>query len=71
MTTDRHYFIEQHGHGKFAVRAKGSEQASRLCNTQKQAEAVVKTLNPDDKPNVGGYEISRLATAARRRCPGR
>jgi hypothetical protein len=38
--------------GKFAVRAKGSQRASGLRDTQKQAEALVKRLNPDDKPNV-------------------
>ena len=52
MTTDKHYFIEENADGKFAVRAKGSQRASGLRNTQKQAEALVKQLNPDDKPNV-------------------
>jgi hypothetical protein len=52
MTTDKHYFIELNAAGKFAVRAKGSHRASRLCDTQKQAEVIVKKPNPDDKPNV-------------------
>jgi hypothetical protein len=52
MTTDKHYFIEENDNGKFAVRAKGSQRASGLRNTQKQAEALVKKLNPDDKPDV-------------------
>jgi Uncharacterized protein conserved in bacteria (DUF2188) len=52
MTTDKHYFIEENEDGKFAVRAKGSKRASGLRNTQKQAEALVKKLNPNDKPNV-------------------
>jgi hypothetical protein len=34
------------------VRAKGSKRASGLRNTRKQAEALVKKLNPNDKPNV-------------------
>jgi hypothetical protein len=52
MATDKHYFIEQNDDGKFAVRAKGSQRASGLCKTQKQAEALAKKLNPGDKPNV-------------------
>jgi hypothetical protein len=52
MTTDKHYFIEGNKVGKFAMRAKGSQRASGLRNTQKQAEALAKKLNPDDKPNV-------------------
>jgi Uncharacterized protein conserved in bacteria (DUF2188) len=52
MTTEKHYFIEQNADGKFAVRAKGSKRASALTDTQKQAEALVKKLNPNDKPNV-------------------
>ena len=52
MTTDQHYFIEENKDGKFAVRAKGSQQASRLCDTQKEAEELVKKFNPNDKPDV-------------------
>jgi hypothetical protein len=52
MSTGKHYFIEENNMGKFAIRAKGSQRASRLCNTQKQAEALVKQYNPDDKPDV-------------------
>ena len=59
MTTDKHYFIEQTEDGRYAVRAKGSERASKITNTQKQAEAVVKKLNPDDKPNVERVEVTK------------
>jgi hypothetical protein len=52
VTTDQHYFIEENGDGKFAVRAKESQRASGLRNTQKQAEVLAKKLNPDDKPDV-------------------
>ena len=52
MSTDKHYFIEENRGGKFAARAKGSSRASRLCDTQKQAEQVVKQFNPNDKPDV-------------------
>jgi hypothetical protein len=38
--------------GKFAVRAKGSQKASRLADTQKEAEKMVRRFNPDDRPDV-------------------
>jgi len=66
MTTDKHYFIELNAGGKFAVRAKGSQRASRLCDTQKQAEAVVKKLNSDDKPNV--ERVRNTKTGHRDQC---
>ena len=52
MSAGKHYFIEEKEDGNFAVRAKGSERASRLANTQKEAEKLVKQFNPDDKPDV-------------------
>jgi hypothetical protein len=48
----RHLWLTRVTEGKFAVRAKGSKRASGLRNTRKQAEALVKKLNPNDKPNV-------------------
>jgi hypothetical protein len=50
--TDKHYFVEKNTQGKFAVRAKGSLRASRLFDTQKEAEDYAKKLNPADKANV-------------------
>ena len=52
MSTGKHYFIEENEDGKFAVRSEGSQRASRLANTQKEAEKLVKQFNPDDKPDV-------------------
>lgn len=52
MSTGKHYFIEENEDGKFAVRAKGSQRASRLADTQKEAEKLVKHFNPDDRPDV-------------------
>jgi hypothetical protein len=52
MPTDEHYFIEQTDDGGFAVRAKGSERASALFETQQEAIAHAKKLNPDDRPDV-------------------
>jgi Uncharacterized protein conserved in bacteria (DUF2188) len=63
MATDKHYFIEQNDDGKFAVRAKGSQRASGLCNTQKQAEALAKKLNPGTNRMWSGYETPSPATA--------
>jgi hypothetical protein len=52
MPTDEHYFIEQTDDGRFAVRAKGSEHASALFDTQEKAIAHAKKLNPNDHPDV-------------------
>lgn len=50
--TDKHYFVELNEDGKFAVRAKGSERASSLHDTQAEAIAEAKRLNPSDHPDV-------------------
>ena len=52
MSTGKHYFIEENENGKFAIRAKGSQRASRLADTQKGAERLVKQFNPEDHPDV-------------------
>lgn len=50
--TSKHYYIEQNDHQKYAVRAMGSARASSLHDTQAQAIAAAKRLNPGDHPNV-------------------
>ena len=50
--TDKHYFIEKNDDGRVAVRAESSKRATRLVDTQKEAKAIVKDLNPNDKPNL-------------------
>jgi hypothetical protein len=52
MSTGKHYFIEQNEDGKFAVRAKDSDRASATFNTQAEAIAHARQLNPDDNPNI-------------------
>lgn len=52
MSTHKHYFIEQTNDGRYAKRAKGSERASEVHDTQAAAIARVKELNPDDSPDV-------------------
>jgi hypothetical protein len=52
MSTGKHYFIEKNDEGKFAVRAKCSQRASRLADPQKEAEDLVKQFNPDDRPDI-------------------
>ncbi|HEV2578828.1 MAG TPA: DUF2188 domain-containing protein [Acidobacteriaceae bacterium] len=52
MSTGKHYFIEQNDDGKYAVRAKDSDRASALFATQAEAIRHVKSLNPDDHPDV-------------------
>ncbi len=63
MSTGKHYFIEQNADGTFAVRAKDSERASALFNTQQEAEQHVRSLNPDDKPDV--ERVRNVATGER------
>jgi hypothetical protein len=52
MSTNKHYFIEQTESGEYATRAKGSERASALSPTQREAIERAKTFNPSGKPDV-------------------
>lgn len=61
--TGKHYYIEQNDHHKYAVRAMNSVRASSLHDTQAQAIAAAKLLNPKDHPNV---ERVRDTSAGRR-----
>ena len=72
MSTDEHYFIEKNDDGKFAVRAKGSERASGLFDTQAEAIAYAKKLNPSDHPDwsesTTPARAARISGAPLRRC---
>jgi len=50
--TEKHYFVEKNEDAKFAVRAKGSERASSLHDTQAEAIAEAERLNPADHADV-------------------
>jgi len=52
MSTGKHYFIEQTEDGRYAVRGKGSERASDILDTQREAIERAKELNPHDRPDV-------------------
>ncbi|MGD0499084.1 MAG: DUF2188 domain-containing protein [Bryobacteraceae bacterium] len=52
MPTGKHYFVEQTDDGRYAVRAKGSERASNVLDTQRDAIERVRELNPDDRPDI-------------------
>ena len=52
MPTGKHYFVEQTDDGRYAVRAKGSERASDVLDTQRDAIDRVKELNPNDRPDI-------------------
>ena len=52
MSTGKHYFIEQTDDGRYAVRGKGSQRASDILDTQRQAIERAKELNPNDRPDV-------------------
>jgi hypothetical protein len=61
MSTGKHYFIEENNEGKFAVRAKGSQRASRLADTQKEAADLVKQSIRTIALISNVYEIPRQA----------
>jgi hypothetical protein len=46
MPTGKHYFVEQTQDGRYAVRASG------LRDTQEEARAYARELNPDDHADV-------------------
>ena len=52
MPTNKHYFVEKNSEGKFAVRARDSERASRLFDTQAEAESYAHELNSGDHANI-------------------
>ena len=52
MSTGKHYFIEKRPDGRFAVLARKGARASRLVDTQKEAERLVKQFNSTDHPDV-------------------
>jgi hypothetical protein len=52
MATQKHYFIEQTGDGRYAVRAKGAERASAIEGSQRAAIQRAKEFNPNDRPDV-------------------
>ncbi|MGH7781069.1 MAG: DUF2188 domain-containing protein [Candidatus Binataceae bacterium] len=48
----KHYFVEQTDDLRYAVRAKGSQRASDVLDTQDDAIDRVFELNPDDRPDI-------------------
>jgi hypothetical protein len=52
MSTGKHYFIEQTEDGRYAIRAKDSDRASEVVETQEAAINRVRELNPEDHPNI-------------------
>jgi hypothetical protein len=52
MPTGEHCFIEQMSDGRFAVRAEGSEHSSDIFETEADAIAHVRMMNPDDYPDM-------------------
>ncbi len=49
---EKHYFVERTEDGSYAVRARGSERASALTDTQAEAIERARCFNPDSSPNV-------------------
>jgi hypothetical protein len=52
MSTDKHYFVEQTEDLHYAVRARGSQRASAVVDTQRKAIDLVREFNPNDHPDV-------------------
>jgi uncharacterized protein YdaT len=52
MAKGKHYFVEQTDDGRYAVRPKGSNRASDILDTQREAINRAKELNPNDRPDV-------------------
>jgi hypothetical protein len=58
MPTGKHYFIERTQEGRFAVRAWGGFQATKVLDNEDEAVALVKKLNPDDRPIIARKPLS-------------
>lgn len=52
MSKGKHYFIEQTDDGRYAIRGKGSQRASEILGTQREAIDRAKEINPNDHPDV-------------------
>jgi hypothetical protein len=52
MPAEKHYIIEQTRDGRFAVRAEGSGTFSDVIETEWDAIAHVRMVNPEDHPDV-------------------
>jgi Uncharacterized protein conserved in bacteria (DUF2188) len=65
----KHYFIEQTDDGRYAIRGKGSQRATEILDTQRDASERAKDLNPNDHRdvervrdiNIGGRDKWRSA----------
>ena len=49
---EKHYFVERTDDGRYAVRARGSERASVVTDTQAEAIDRARRFSPDSSPNV-------------------
>jgi len=58
MPTGEHCLIEQMGDGRFAVRAEGSEHSSDIFETEGDAIAHVRMMNPADYPDIRRIRIA-------------
>lgn len=52
MSIKNHYYIEQTEDGRYAVRSEGSDRASAVLDTQREAIERARELNPNDHPDV-------------------
>lgn len=52
VSNRNHYYVEQTADHRYAVRAKGSDRASEVLDTQREAIERARELNPNDHPDV-------------------
>lgn len=62
MPTDKHYYVEKTETGEFSTRARGSERASALSPTQREAIERAKTFNPAGRPDVERVRDTAVGT---------
>jgi hypothetical protein len=63
MSTRKHYFVEQMPDGRYALRAKGAQEASGIFPTQQDAIERIEELNQCDHPAV--ERVRNVSTGGR------
>ena len=62
MSTRKHYFVEETEGHRYAVRARGSDRASAVLDTQHKAIKRAVELNPNDHPDVERVRNTQLGS---------
>ena len=65
MSTRKHYFVEETEDHRYAVRARGSDRASSVLDTQREAIGRAIELNPNGHPDVERVRNTQLGSRHR------